>query len=99
MVELVTTLSLSEAQTRLAELVDKVATAHERIEITKDGREPVILMAAGELESIEATLELLADPEAQEEIRRAEAEIASGHVLNEQQVRDQVLKRRQLHPR
>lgn len=45
------------------------------------------LLAAEDLESIEATLELLADPEAQERLRSAEAEVDAGDVLDEAAVR------------
>jgi antitoxin YefM len=49
---------------------------------------------AEDLESIEATLELLADPEAQDRLRAAEADIAAGEVLDERAVRDLVSRHR-----
>lgn len=64
-----------------------MATTHDRVQITKNGREYVVLLAAEDLASIEATLELLSDPEAQARIERAEDDIAEGHVLDEQAVR------------
>ena len=65
-----------------------MATTHERVRITKNGREYVVLVAAEDLEAIEATLELLAEPEAQERLQVAEAEIAAGDVFDERAVRD-----------
>jgi PHD/YefM family antitoxin component YafN of YafNO toxin-antitoxin module len=50
-------------------------------------------MAAQDLETLEATLELLADPAAQERLRVAEAEVAAGDVLDEQEVRSLVAPR------
>ena len=44
-------------------------------------------MAAEDLASIEATLELLGEPEAQDRIRRSQAEIIRGDVLDEDEVR------------
>ncbi|MGH9076674.1 MAG: type II toxin-antitoxin system Phd/YefM family antitoxin [Acidimicrobiales bacterium] len=82
-----TTLPLSEVKARLSEIAEEVATTHERVRITKNGREYVVLVAAEDLEAIEATLELLADPEAQARLRVAEAEVAAGDVLEEQAVR------------
>lgn len=82
-----TTLPLSEVKSRLSEIAEEVATTHERVRITKNGREYVVLLAAEDLEAIEATLELLADPEAQGRLKVAEAEIAAGDVLDEQAVR------------
>ena len=85
-----TTLPLSEVKARLSEIAEEVATTHERVQITKNGREYVVLLAAEDLESIEATLELLADPDAQDRLRKAEADIAAGEVLDERAVRDLV---------
>ena len=78
---------LSEAKARLSEIADEVGRTHERVHITRNGREYVVLVAAEDLESLEATLELLADPQAQERIRRSEAEVARGDVLDEASVR------------
>ena len=82
-----TTLPLSEVKARLSEIADEVATTHERVQITKNGHDYVVLLAAEDLESIEATLELLADPEAQARLRSAEAEVNTGDVLDEAAVR------------
>ncbi|MDQ4103331.1 MAG: type II toxin-antitoxin system Phd/YefM family antitoxin [Actinomycetota bacterium] len=81
------TIPLSEAQARLSEIADEVGRTHERVHITRNGREYVVLLAAEDLESIEATLELLADTQVQERIRRSETDFAAGDVLDEQQVR------------
>jgi prevent-host-death family protein len=90
----VTTLPLSEAKARLSEIADEVGRTHERVHITRNGREYVVLLAAEDLESIEATLELLADPAAQERIRRSQDEVERGEVLDEDDVRAMVAKRR-----
>ena len=89
-----TTLPLSEAKARLSEIADEVGRTHERVHITRNGREYVVLLAAEDLESIEATLELLADPAAQERIRRSQNEVERGEVLDEDDVRAMVAKRR-----
>jgi prevent-host-death family protein len=81
------TIPLSEAKARLSEIADEVGRTHERVHITRNGREYVVLLAAEDLESIEATLELLADARAQGRIATAEADVAAGEVLDEQQVR------------
>ena len=81
------TIPLSEAKARLSEIADEVGRTHERVHITRNGREYVVLLAAEDLESLEATLELLADTQAQECIAAAEADFATGDVLDEQQVR------------
>jgi len=90
-----TMLPLSEVKARLSEIAEEVATTHERVQITKNGREYVVLLAAEDLESIEATLELLADPDAQGRLRVADADIAAGDVLDERAVRDLVSRHHQ----
>lgn len=82
-----TTLPLSDVKARLSEIAEEVATTHERVQITRNGRDYVVLLAAEDLESIEATLELLSDPEAQSRIASAERDIKQGDVLDEAAVR------------
>jgi antitoxin YefM len=89
---------LSEAKARLSEIADEVGRTHERVHITRNGRDYVVLLAAEDLESIEATLELLADTRAQERIAAAEADFAAGDVLDEQQVRALMDKRARTQP-
>ncbi|MGH3887425.1 MAG: type II toxin-antitoxin system Phd/YefM family antitoxin [Pseudonocardiaceae bacterium] len=66
--------------------------------ITRNGREYVVLLTAEDLESIEATLELLADTQAQERIAAGETDVAQGDVLDEQQVRALIDRRNRTQP-
>ncbi len=77
-----TILPLSEVKARLSEIAEEVGRTHERVHITKNGKDYVVLIAAEDLESMEATLELLGDPAAQERIARARDEIARGEGLS-----------------
>ena len=92
------TVPLSEAKARLSEIADEVGRTHERVHITRNGREYVVLLAAEDLESLEATLELLTDPQAQERVRRSEDDVARGDVLDEAQVRALISDRRRTRP-
>lgn len=82
-----TTLPLTEVKARLSEIAEEVASTHERVQITKNGREYVVLIAAEDLESIEATLEFLADRDAQTRVAHSDEDIAKGDVLDEEAVR------------
>ena len=93
-----TTLPLSEVKARLSEIAEEVATTHDRVRITKNGRDYVVLVAAQDLESIEATVELLSDPEAQGRIDRGEQDIADGDVLDEKEVRALLARRAERTP-
>ncbi|WP_046471547.1 type II toxin-antitoxin system Phd/YefM family antitoxin [Allosalinactinospora lopnorensis] len=76
------TAPLSEAKTHLSELAEEVDRTHERVTITRNGRDHVVLMSVEDLAEIEATLELLNDPEARERVKRSETEIARGEALS-----------------
>ncbi|MGL4176537.1 MAG: type II toxin-antitoxin system Phd/YefM family antitoxin [Dermatophilaceae bacterium] len=82
-----TTLPLSEVKTRLSEIAEEVAATHERVQITKNGRDYVVLLAAEDLESIEATLELIGDADAQARVASAERDIERGDLLDQDAVR------------
>ena len=56
----VSTVPLSEAKARLSELIDSVDRTHDRVTITKNGREAAVIVSASDYASLEATLELLA---------------------------------------
>ncbi len=69
------TLPLSAVKARLSEIADEVDRTHQRVQITKNGRSYVVLISAEDLESLEATVELLSDPEAMRRVRQAQADI------------------------
>jgi antitoxin YefM len=77
-----TIMPLSDVKARLSEIADEVDRTHERVHITRNGREYVVLISAEDLESIEATLELLSDPHAMAEIRESDAAVAAGDVTS-----------------
>ncbi len=72
------TLPLAEIKAHLSQIVDRVESQHERITLTRNGRPAAVLISPEDLEALEDTLELLADPRARKEIERARAEIAAG---------------------
>jgi prevent-host-death family protein len=71
-------LSISEAKMKLAELVAGLAAGEEEVIITRNGRPAAILMAPEAYEALQETLSILSDPEAVEQIRRAQAYFATG---------------------
>jgi len=81
-----TTIPLSEAKARLSEVADEVDRTHDRVHITRNGREYVVLISAEDLESLEATIELLADPAAIARIREAEAASARGETTTAEEM-------------
>ena len=65
----------------LSELVDRVEREHERIVITRNGRETAVLISAEDLAELEETLSVLSDGEALADIREADAAYMSGDVV------------------
>jgi antitoxin YefM len=72
------TLPLSEAKARLSQIADEVHRTHERVTVTRNGRSYLVLMAPEDLESMEATLELLTDPDALHRIEQARHDLDAG---------------------
>ena len=79
-----TTASLATVRRDLAASVDQVDGTHERVIVTRNGVPAVVLISPAELESIEATLEVLSKPgfdlaEFQAEVRQARAPQGQRH--------------------
>lgn len=89
-----TTLPLSEVKARLSEIADQVDRTHERVHVTRNGREYVVLLADEDLESLEATIELLSDEDAARRIREADADVAAGRVTTAEEMAELMAKRR-----
>jgi len=82
--------SLADVKNHLSEVVDRVERVHGRVVVTKHGRPAAVIMSVEDLESLEATLEILSNPELMAEIREADAEIAKGKARR--LTKDQALK-------
>lgn len=85
------TLPLAEIKARLSEIVERVASRHERITLTRNGRPAAVLISPDDLEALEDTLEILSNPQALREIEAAREEIARGEVLSAEQLRAKYL--------
>ena len=68
-------LPLADVKNRLSEVVDRLEREHGRVIITKHGRPAAVMLSIDDLEGLEETLELLADPQAMQRIRKANAEL------------------------
>jgi antitoxin YefM len=71
-------LPLAAVKDRFSELVDRVNREHDRVVVTRNGVPTAVLVSVDELESLEATLEIMSDPEAMAAAREAERELAEG---------------------
>ncbi len=88
------TLPLSEVKARLSEIADEVDQTHERVYVTRNGRDFVVLMSKEDLDSLEATLELLSDPDALARLAQAERDVAAGEGVTGEQMAELMRQRR-----
>ncbi|MDG4789739.1 type II toxin-antitoxin system Phd/YefM family antitoxin [Micromonospora sp. WMMD1102] len=77
-----TTVPFTEARNRLSELIDEVASTHERIEITRHGHAAAVLISADDLAALEETLEVLSSAEAMRQLAESRAAVEAGDVLD-----------------
>jgi len=87
------TLPLAEIKKRLSEIVDGVESRHDRVVLTRNGRPAAVILSPEDLESLEETLEILSNPAAVREIRKAENEVERGKVLTADELRAKYLTR------
>lgn len=71
-------MALGDVKNRLSEVVERLEREHGRVVITKHGRPAAVVLSVEDLEGLEETLEILADPRLMRRIRKANAEIAAG---------------------
>lgn len=82
-----TTIPLTEAKTRLNELIEDAVTTHERVTITRHGRPAAVLISVEDLESMEETLFWQAQPGIRDDIEEGRREAAAGQLRDEAAVR------------
>jgi len=86
-------LPLAEIKKRLSEIVDGIEERHDRVVLTRHGRPAAVLVSPDELESLEETLDLLSDPRAMRDIRKAEAAVEAGEIVDTAALRAKYLTR------
>lgn len=84
---------LAKIKAHMSEVVDRVVTSHERVNITRHGRREAVLIAADDLDALEDTLDILSDPAAMREIAEARQAAARGEGLDLDAVRRRYLSR------
>ena len=72
---------LRTVRDHLSEIVDRVEREHDRVVITRNGREAAVLLSAADLAELEETLSVLSDPDALADIREADSAYARGDVV------------------
>ena len=86
--------SLAEAEALFAELAELVHSTGERIHLIREGEPYAVLLAPRDLDSLEATLELLGSEMAQRELHQAQEDIAAGRITSGNEMASLMGKRR-----
>lgn len=73
-----TTEPLRAVRDKFSEYVDRVEREHERVVVTRNGRPAAVLISPEDLQSLEETLSVLADPEVMRGIRDGQDAIRRG---------------------
>lgn len=76
------TLPLADVKNRLSEVVEKVASQHDRVTITRNGRPAAVLVSPDDLESLEETLAILSNPKELSELRKGLQQLDAGEVVS-----------------
>ena len=83
------TVPFSQARSQLTALIDDVERLHEHVVLTRNGRPSVVVMSIGEYEALQETLEVLADPEALDDLRASDRDVAEGRLADWEDVKHQ----------
>jgi antitoxin YefM len=81
-----TTFSLADAKAHLSALVARVGGQHERVYVTVHGKPSAVLLATEDLESLEETIEILADAETMRRLHASDAELAGGETETQEEL-------------
>jgi len=88
-----TTFSLADAKAHLSKLVAQVSGQHERVYVTVHGKPSAVLLATEDLESLEETIEILADADTMRRLHASDAELARGEAETQEDL-DAAMQRR-----
>jgi antitoxin YefM len=73
---------LREVRDHLSDYVDRAASQHERVVVTRNGRPVAVLIGYEDLEALEETLDILSDPDARADLAAADEAIVAGDVVH-----------------
>lgn len=75
--------SVRTVKARFSEFLDLVVLEREQVTITRNGRPEAVLLSMSEYRGLQATIDLLSNPEAMAVIEESRRDIAAGRVIDE----------------
>jgi len=74
--------SLAAVKARFSEVIDRVQKQHERVVVTRRGREAAVILSVEDMRSLEETIAVLSDSATIRRLQEADAAIAAGDVVD-----------------
>lgn len=75
------TVPLRTVRGHLSKVLDKVEKQHERVVVTRNGRDVAVIVSPEDLAQLEETIDILSDHDALVDIREADLAYARGDVV------------------
>lgn len=72
---------LREVRDHFSDVVDRVEREHDRVIVTRNGREAAVIISPADLAELEETIAVLSDASALADIREADAAYAAGDTV------------------
>ena len=89
---MINTVSLKNLRPELPAVIDRVDKKLDRFVITKRGRPVAVMLSVDDYESLMETLDILADPEAMDGLRKGEEDLRKGRKRSWQDVKKSLSK-------
>ncbi len=74
--------SLAAVRASFSEVIDRVEKHHERVVVTRRGREAAVILSVEDVRSLEETIAVLSDPATVRRLQECDAAIAAGDVVD-----------------
>jgi len=88
--------SLATVKASLSEIIDRVEKHHERVIVTRRGRDAAVILSVEDMQSLEETITVLSDPATMRRLQEAEKAIAAGDVVDADGLRALVARSRSI---
>jgi len=86
------TITLKELRPDLPKVVDEIDKKWERYVVTKHGKPSVVILSVEDYESLMETLDILADPEAVQGLKKGEEDLRKGRTRSWQEIKNRLEK-------
>lgn len=84
------TLPISQARNQFPTLVDQVADLSQKVYITVNGQVKAALVNAVDLATMEATIEVLSDPDTMQAIKAGEADLKASDLVDWTEIKQEL---------